>query len=143
MRGIIITCVLLFLILSALGQTQRFDCPCKNGKIVNYFHSTEVARKPGAEIQSKNSTVYIMLEGEVVGIDTVKNDIRVYIKSGNFFFSFHGLASVNVSKGQAVSKGQQPGKLLAQENLFLIMSFKDDLVEPTDYLRCGQIKKYL
>ena len=121
------------------AQDAKFSCPLTDGEIVNYHYSSEVAAKPGATFQSKSSDVYNIAEGIVKSIDTISGLINVYVESGDYFFSFHNFERVEVKKGQTISLGFRIGALKKGEKLFLIMSFKDELVDPSKYLKCKSV----
>jgi hypothetical protein len=129
--------------LPANSQETKFACPIRKGKIVEYFHSNEVAEKPGATFKGSSSVVHNVLEGIVVAVDTTSSFLRVHIKSGEFFFSYYGFGNVEVSKGQKVLSTQKLGSLKQSERLFLIMSYKNELVEPKEYLKCKTVTQYL
>jgi len=126
-------------IVNCFAQSAKLSCPLTNGKIETYHYSTEVANKQGATFQSKSSNVYNIAEGTVKSIDTISGLINVYVESGDYFFSFHNLEKVHIGKGQRVPQGLLIGKLKKGEKLFLIMSFKNELVDPSKYLKCKSV----
>ena len=127
----------------SLAQNPQFSCPIPKGKIQIYHHSTEAAINPGATFRNKNSTVYNIIEGTVNSIDTVSGLINVNIESGEFFFSYYGFRGVTISNGQKLLQGDPIGKIKRNKNLFLIMSFKGELVEPLKYLKCKSVDVWL
>jgi hypothetical protein len=118
----------------SLSQGFKFSCPLKKARIEVHHYSTEVSLKPGSTFQSNYLTVHNISEGIVKAIDTSFGLINVYVESGDFYFSYHNFKDVVVHKGEKLLQGQQIGKL--KEKLFLIMSLKNELVDPLNYLKC-------
>jgi hypothetical protein len=133
---------LVFTGLIAFAQKQQFVCPIENGQIIEFHFSEEGKPFRGALFKQKGKNVLNIRKGEVVAVDTVQNVISISIKSGDYFFSYNGLEEINVAKGQIINAGRKLGKLKKDEQLSLLMNFKDEIVKPTKYLKCQVVHQY-
>ncbi|MBS1948060.1 MAG: peptidoglycan DD-metalloendopeptidase family protein [Bacteroidetes bacterium] len=96
---------------------------------------------PGITIETRvGSTVKAIFDGEVSSVFNIEGTSVVLIRHGKYFSSYSNLASVNVSKGEAVKAGQTVGK--AGENAdgsgeiqLIIMNDESRNMNPEQWLR--------
>ena len=89
---------------------------------------------------SVGAPVRAVFGGEVVSISRVGGMSFVVIRHGKYFTAYSNLASVNVSKGAAVSRGQTIGSVGADEEtgsgkLDFILMIEERNVDPRSWLR--------
>lgn len=100
-----------------------------------------VGDNPGVTYTTQvGAPVRAVFNGEVVSISKVGNTSFVVIRHGKYFTAYSNLASVNVSKGVAVSRGQTIGTVAVDEEtgsgkLDFILMIEERNVDPRAWLR--------
>ncbi len=116
--------------------------PIVSGTIAMRFGPHEyikgvVHNNQGITIESSPGTsVTAVFDGEVQGVFFVGDVSAVMIRHGKYFTTYSNLASVSVTKGQAIKTGQVLGKLADIGQLeFVLSDDKDHLFDPEKWLR--------
>ncbi len=116
--------------------------PIASGTIAMRFGPHEyikgvVHNNQGITIESSPGTsVTAVFDGEVQGVFFVGDVSAVMIRHGKYFTTYSNLASVSVTKGQAIKTGQVLGKLADIGQLeFVLSDDKDHLFDPEKWLR--------
>jgi murein hydrolase activator len=116
--------------------------PVNSGNIAMRFGPHEyikgiVHNNQGITIEcAAGSSVLAVFDGEVQNVFNVGDVTAVMIRHGKYFTTYSNLASVSVSRGQAIKTGQVLGKLADIGQLeFVLSDDKDHLFDPERWLR--------
>ncbi len=116
--------------------------PVNSGNIAMRFGPHEyikgiVHNNQGITIEcAAGSSVLAVFDGEVQNVFNVGDVTAVMIRHGKYFTTYSNLASVSVSRGQAIKTGQLLGKLADIGQLeFVLSDDKDHLFDPERWLR--------
>lgn len=100
-----------------------------------------VGDNPGVTYTANvGATVKAVFNGEVVSISKVGSTSFVVLRHGKYFTAYSNLASVSVSKGASVARGQTIGTVAADEEtgsgkLDFILMIEERNVDPRTWLR--------
>ena len=100
-----------------------------------------VGDNPGVSIGTQvGATVKSVFEGEVSAIHNYGDGAAVVIRHGKYFTSYSNLSSVNVAKGQRVTRGQVIGKAGPSDDgssglVDFMLMIESDNVNPAGWLR--------
>lgn len=100
-----------------------------------------VGDNPGVTFSTATgSPVKAVFDGEVASISNIGGMSFVVLRHGKYFTAYSNLASVNVSKGAKVSRGQNIGSVGADEEtgngkLDFILMIEERNVDPRSWLR--------
>jgi murein hydrolase activator len=97
---------------------------------------------PGLTIATPSAgvTVKTIFDGEVVGVFNLGDGLAVTVRHGKYFTTYSNLASVSVSRGATVVRGQALGKAAAGENgiggqVDFLLMIETKNVNPRPWLR--------
>lgn len=97
---------------------------------------------PGLTIATPTAGVPVktIFDGEVVGVFNLGDGMAVTVRHGKYFTTYSNLASVSVSRGSAVSRGQVLGKAASGENgvggqIDFLLMIETKNVNPRPWLR--------
>ncbi|MFN4314236.1 MAG: murein hydrolase activator EnvC family protein [Chitinophagaceae bacterium] len=100
-----------------------------------------VGDNPGVSIGTQvGATVKSVFDGEVTNIHNYGDGAAVVIRHGKYFTAYSNLTSVNVSKGQRVSRGQTIGRAGASDDgssglVDFMLMIESNNVNPAGWLR--------
>ncbi|GAB3421348.1 murein hydrolase activator EnvC family protein [Niabella aquatica] len=100
-----------------------------------------VGDNPGVTYTAQvGAAVRAVFNGEVVSVSRVGSTSFVVLRHGKYFTAYSNLASVNVSKGTAVARGQTIGTVAADEEtgsgkLDFILMIEERNIDPRAWLR--------
>lgn len=136
---LLIYCMLVTWFIAFSQAKKMFSCPIKKGRIVvvEDYTGNEGVQRPGATFIGKSKRVYSCSQGIVKKVNkTDHGTITLYIEFEDYLFAYHNLESINVEEGQQLQKDDLLGKLKTEEQLFLIISKADKLIEPANVIKC-------
>jgi septal ring factor EnvC (AmiA/AmiB activator) len=125
----------------------KLPWPVDNGFTSIHFGTYEIegtklrGDNPGITISTPSgAAVKAVFDGEVAAVANLGDGMMVTIRHGKYFTTYSNLASVNVSKGSAVSRGQALGRAGQSDDgsggqIDFILMIESKNVNPEPWLR--------
>jgi len=129
------------------GNKGKLPWPVDNGFTSIHFGTYEIegtklrGDNPGITISTPSgASVKAVFDGEVAAVANLGDGMMVTMRHGKYFTTYSNLASVNVSKGSAVSRGQVLGRAGQSDDgsggqIDFILMIESKNVNPEPWLR--------
>lgn len=138
---------IIFVFISILGQSQI--CPLKDGDAVLRHFDIFTKSDPNiAKIESINSDVFSVSEGEVFSIISLHDVYTIIIKKEaeeNQFYIYSNLSSVLIKKGDVISLNQLLGKAVEEKGKYSIefqYRILSEKSNPREVINCREVNIY-
>lgn len=135
----------IFLIISFHGQSQI--CPLKDGDaILRHFDIFTKSDPNIAKIESINSDVFSVSDGEVVSLINSSNIYSVIIKKKaklDQYYIYSNLSSTIIQKGDLVSANQILGNAIEEKGRYSIrFQYRILSEKQNEVINCGEVNIY-